>query len=34
MPAIFRQERVGRGGRTFRIIKIRSMVDDAECRLL
>lgn len=33
VPAIFRQERVGRGGRTFRIIKIRSMVDDAECRL-
>lgn len=29
-PAFFRQERVGRGGQTFRILKFRTMVADAE----
>jgi lipopolysaccharide/colanic/teichoic acid biosynthesis glycosyltransferase len=29
-PVFFRQERVGQGGRTFRIHKFRSMVTDAE----
>jgi lipopolysaccharide/colanic/teichoic acid biosynthesis glycosyltransferase len=29
-PAFFRQERIGRGGRPFRIVKFRTMVIDAE----
>ncbi len=32
-PVLFRQERVGRFGRTFRITKFRTMVTDAESRL-
>lgn len=32
-PVIFRQERVGRDGRTFSMLKFRSMVVDAEARL-
>lgn len=32
-PAIFRQTRVGRDGRTFQILKFRSMFVDAESRL-
>ena len=32
-PAFFLQERVGQGGRTFRMIKFRTMVTDAEARL-
>ncbi|GGK30758.1 hypothetical protein GCM10010124_24370 [Pilimelia terevasa] len=32
-PALFRQVRVGRTGRTFRIFKFRSMYTDAEARL-
>jgi exopolysaccharide biosynthesis polyprenyl glycosylphosphotransferase len=32
-PVLFRQERVGFGGRTFAMLKFRSMVIDAEARL-
>jgi exopolysaccharide production protein ExoY len=32
-PALFRQDRVGHGGRLFRIVKIRTMYADAEQRL-
>lgn len=32
-PVLFRQERVGRGGSSFRMLKFRSMVIDAESRL-
>lgn len=32
-PALFFQERVGRGGRPFRMVKFRSMVIDAELQL-
>jgi len=32
-PVFFRQERVGRGGRTFQMLKFRSMVVDAEQRV-
>ena len=32
-PVLFRQTRVGRDGRTFRMVKFRSMVVDAEERL-
>lgn len=31
-PVLFRQERVGRGGRSFRVLKLRTMVADAEQR--
>jgi exopolysaccharide biosynthesis polyprenyl glycosylphosphotransferase len=33
-PAFFRQTRVGRGGREFQVLKFRSMVVDAEARLV
>lgn len=33
-PVLFRQERVGRGGRPFRLLKFRTMVVDAEARRL
>lgn len=32
-PALFVQERLGRGGRTFRVFKFRTMYEDAEARL-
>lgn len=32
-PAIFRQTRVGRGGKPFKVLKLRTMVVDAEARL-
>ena len=32
-PALFRQERVGKSGQTFRMLKFRSMIIDAEARL-
>ena len=32
-PVLFRQERVGRDGRTFEVLKLRTMVVDAEDRL-
>jgi lipopolysaccharide/colanic/teichoic acid biosynthesis glycosyltransferase len=32
-PVLFRQERAGRAGRTFRMMKFRTMVADAEARL-
>lgn len=32
-PILFRQERVGRGNTTFRMLKLRSMVVDAESRM-
>lgn len=31
-PVFFSQDRVGKGGRTFRVMKFRSMVPDAEAR--
>jgi lipopolysaccharide/colanic/teichoic acid biosynthesis glycosyltransferase len=32
-PAFYMQERVGRGGRRFRMLKLRTMVPDADARL-
>jgi exopolysaccharide biosynthesis polyprenyl glycosylphosphotransferase len=31
-PALFRQERIGQGGRRFRLVKLRTMAADAESR--
>lgn len=33
-PAFYSQERVGRGGRRFRMLKLRTMVPDADARLV
>lgn len=32
-PPFYRQERIGRNGRTFKLLKLRTMVPDAEARL-
>src|SRR5262245_22460937 len=32
-PVFFGQERVGQGGRVFRVLKFRSMIPDAEARV-
>jgi len=32
-PVFFRQKRLGQNGRVFKILKVRTMVDDAEARL-
>jgi exopolysaccharide biosynthesis polyprenyl glycosylphosphotransferase len=33
-PVLFRQERVGQDGKVFRVLKLRTMVQDAEARLV
>ncbi|MFL5946347.1 MAG: sugar transferase [Gaiellaceae bacterium] len=32
-PALFRQERIGRGGRRFKVVKLRTMVQNAESQV-